>query len=370
MPTEDQNTMPTAASVMPEANAQGEQTPVPMNVQTGSPDLIDDVSDGANATAEAPMDSRVNNMADAKMAFAQLLAAASQQNAQPEASPAPENPDTTPEIPSQPEPTPDATAPMQQSAFEPMSKDSLREMLQEELQKAIAEGRAPNASREDMAGDMTGNIEPAEPLSNEQPSFNMPDITSDEFYSKISDDPGSAIMEVAEAIAAQKVAELQGRLQPLLDQSEMVQRNQRVQDAIKTFSDRGYDDFGRYRESMVNYLKQGDFNMEDPNAYELAYNRAKASELQSLNQQLSQQLTESQSQGRALVDYMQDPESINQMAQNEDVKKAVINEYLRGLSTGEKPQIISDATSNTPSGIAPQSPKSFREAGEMFKRML
>lgn len=380
METQNQN-LSNTVSIMPQTD-NGANTPVQMNVQTGTEGLIDDVANNATENNTSTTDASTTPSTSVRDAFAALLNSAKhdeppktqEQNTQPLESTAQNTSEgaaasSTLEtgetgVNTQVE----TNEPITQNAFNaPLDKESMRSILQEELQKAIDQGKVPAVSQQTFAADISdGNhtVEVQE-ITSEEPTLDLAEyIKSDDFYSKFSDDPGAAIMEVAESMSNQKNAELQKQLKPLLEQSKVIEKNRRVQDAIKQFADRGYNDFGKYRQSMVDYLKQGDFDMEDPNAYELAYNRAKVNDLEQLNAQLKT------TQGRTLADYVSDPASRETMAQDENVKRIVINEYLKNLSSGEKPKVISDSTSNTPTGNAPVKAKSFKEAGEMFKKMF
>ena len=115
---------------------------------------------------------------------------------------------------------------------------------------------------------------------------------------------------------------------------------------------------------MLRFLKSGDYAMDDPEAYEKAYNSAKINKLEALNRQLAE------TQGRTLADYMKDESSLGQMAQNDQVKKMVIEEYLKELSGGGKPQVINDSTGNHPSAISSSKAGSIDEAAKMFKKMI
>ena len=377
MPTQNQN-LPDTVSIMPQTD-NGADTPVQMNVQTGTEGLIDDVANDATENNTSTTDASTTPSTSVRDAFAALLNSAKhdepprtqEQNTQPLESTAQntsEGAAASSSLETEVDAQQEMSEPITQNAFNaPLDKESMRSILQEELQKAIDQGKVPAVSQQTLAADISdGNHEiEVQETTSEEPTLDLAEyIKSDDFYSKFSDDPGAAIMEVAESMSNQKNAELQKQLKPLLEQSKTIEKNRRVQDAIRQFADRGYNDFGKYRQSMVDYLKQGDFDMEDPNAYELAYNRAKVNDLEQLNAQLKA------TQGRTLADYVSDPASRETMAQDENVKRIVINEYLKNLSSGEKPQVISDSTSNTPTGNAPVKAKSFKEAGEMFKRMF
>lgn len=244
--------------------------------------------------------------------------------------------------------------------------------IEEAVKNAVANGQLRDLSQNDMAQNIS-DMQDSSHISEDNAAIDNTaedtedaalDIDSPEFYEKFSNDPGQAILEVADALSNKKMKELTTKLQPVLEQSEKLQQQKNIQDAIKQFASNGHEDFADYKDDMINILKNGQFKMDDPSAYESAYSSAKINRLQALNDQLSQ------NQGKTLNDYFQDNDSILQMAQNDDVKKAVIEDYLQGLSKGGTPQLISGGVANTPTAMPKNKVSSIKEASNLFKQMM
>lgn len=271
----------------------------------------------------------------------------------------------------------DVNAPITPDSPVPNQAD-IQRMVTEAVNNAVANGQLPDLSANDFAansnygiGDPTqtnllegidGNV-PSTPEGMEIDTVvntGIPDIESDEFYEQFTDNPGMAIMDIANAIAAEKIGELIHQIQPLIDESNKVQFRNRVQDAIKSFTADGHEDFSNYRDDMVAYLNEKDLPMDDPASYERAYNNAKISALERMNQQLTE------TQGRTLADYMSDDSSFNEITSNSKVKERIISDYLNELSNGASPQVISSSSGNAPDATEPKKASSIKEAGKMF----
>lgn len=339
-----------------------------MNVQPSGGGLIDDVANGNAQNMNPPLQN--NSLDDAKNAFSQMLAgmntddntAAQPEMAQPAAG---EGTDQAAEkseaypgvIPVQPDANPQM----------PFSMDDITARIQEAVQNAVENGQLADLSQNDLAAQAMSSA-PQEDLSVEEApaeeAIQVPDIQSDEFYEKFAENPGQAIMEIASALSEEKIRGLTEKLQPLMEQSEVIRKNQNIRDAIKQFAQDGHEDFAEYKDGMLEILKNGEYAMDDPSAYERAYSRAKIDKLQALNDELTR------TQGRTLADYMSDDEALGQMAGNEKLRKMVIEDYLKGLSQGEKPQMITGSTGNYPSATLSTKASSIDDAARMFKKMI
>ena len=252
---------------------------------------------------------------------------------------------------------------MQQNFVPTFNMDEISSRIEAAIQNAVKNGQLQDLSSNDMATSVR-NDEEIVGNDDEGEEIKLPDIESDEFFDKFTENPGAAIMEIANAQSAMKMKELMQTLQPIMKQNEIVKHNQNVRDAIRLFSENGHEDFPEYKDDMISFLKSGDYKMDDPEAYEKAYNHAKINKLEQLNRQLAE------TQGRTLADYMNDDNSLNEMANNEKVRDMVINEYLRGLSEGGKPQVISGESGNRMVASGRTKIDSINDAGKLFKKML
>lgn len=302
----------------------------------------------------------------------------------------PQAPQPAPQAPpmgmQQGQPTQDMNAPVTQNSPMP-DMNMIRSMAENAVNQAVANGQLPDLTANDFAANANYGMpntedvgatppNPMEGVNGEVPTSpegmeidtvvmnGIPDINSDEFFESFTDNPGQAILDIANAMAAQKVGELTQQIQPLIDESNKVQFRNRVQDAIRSFSENGHEDFSQYREGMVDFLNGSDLPMDDPVSYERAYDKAKISALEKMNQELTR------TQGRTLADYMSDDDSIDQISQNEKVRGKVINDYLTRLSNGETPQVITESAGNSPVATEPKRADSMKEAGKMFLQRL
>lgn len=373
----------------------------------GTP-LIDEVTgSGIDPNTNQPISNNDggNPMQSARNAFAQAFNEA--QNPTPPMPPQGMTPQTPPMNQPAPQPAPspapsvppmgmqtpvgqpgqiDPNAPGNVSAPMP-DMNMIRSMAENAVNQAVANGQLPDLTANDLAANANYGMPNMDAAAGEQPNpmegvdgtvpgtpegieidtvvtNRIPDINSDEFFESFTDNPGQAILDIANAMAAQKVGELTQQIQPLIDESNKVQFRNRVQDAIKSFSENGHEDFSQYRQGMVDFLNGSDLPMDDPVSYERAYDKAKISALEKMNQELTR------TQGRTLADYMSDDDSINQISQNEKVRGKVINDYLNRLSNGETPQVITESSGNSPVATEPKRAGSMKEAGKMFLERL
>ncbi len=366
IPADAMNTVPGGVQNAAPAAEGSVQQMNNVNVQPSGEGLIDDVANGNMQNTNQPLHN--NSLDDAKNAFSRMLAGMDTEGdtaAQPTAGEGDKevqavlNNEAYPGvIPVQPEGNPHA----------PFSMDDITEKIQEAVQNAVANGQLADLSQNDLAAQAM-NFTPQDDLAAAEANpaeeaVLVPDIQSEEFYEKFTENPGQAIMEIASALSEEKIRGLTQKLQPLMEQSEVIRKNQNIRDAIKQFAQDGHEDFADYKDGMLEILKNGEYAMDDPSAYEKAYSRAKIDKLQALNDELSR------TQGRTLADYMSDDDALEQMAENEKLRKMVIEDYLKGLSQGEKPQMITGSTGNYPSAAHSTKASSIDDAARMFKKMI
>lgn len=332
-----------------------------MNVQMDS-GLIDEGVAGAENSTETPASTGNDSMLDAKNAFAALLS--KEGNVQP-------NEPTQPNEPVQPQNAslntdlPDISSVLPNGGTEPQNGMPVMPELSEIIKDAVAQGMRQGIISDSSIPDVANALTPeptSEPEYDEE--FEMPDFESDEFYAQFTDNPGKTMADLAQRAADQREKVLLQKLKPLLDQSEQMMANQKIQEAIQQFATQGITDLADYKDDMVAIIRENGYPTDEVNSYNLAYGKAKSSRLEALNAELRA------TQGRTLADYMDDEESISQMAQNEKVKQQVIQEYLSGLSNGKSPQVISDGAGVSPAAIKPTKASNFREASEMFRKLF
>lgn len=331
-----------------------------MNVQNpvqASAELIDDVSNGEVSNQnQQPLE---NNIRAAREKFMSMLSDTNDDTTQNEMVMNTDGAQVVEQMPM------DHNNPMEttQQNFTPsFNMDEISSRIEAAVQNAVRNGQLQDLS----SNDIVASVEDHNKMGGDEDEkdIELPDIESEEFFDKFTENPGAAIMEIANAQSAMKMKELMKTLQPIMEQNEIVKHNQNVRDAIKRFSENGHEDFPEYKDDMISFLKNGEYRMDDPEAYEKAYSFAKINKLEQLNKQLTE------TQGRTLVDYMGDDESLSKMASNEKVRDMVINEYLKGLSEGGKPQVISGESGNRTVASGRAKIHSINDAGKLFKKML
>lgn len=351
---------PTSGQFAQQAQAP-ENSDFSVNVQNpaqASAELIDDVSNGnVSNQNQQPLE---NNIRAAREKFMNMLSNTNEDTIPNEMVMDTNDAQAAEQIP---QASSNPTEPMQQNFVPTFNMDEISSRIEAAIQNAVKSGQLQDLSSNDMATSVR-NDEEIVGNDDEGEEIKLPDIESDEFFDKFTENPGVAIMEIANAQSAMKMKELMNTLQPIMKQNEIVKHNQNVRDAIRLFSENGHQDFPEYKDDMISFLKSGDYKMDDPEAYEKAYNYAKINKLEQLNRQLAE------TQGRTLADYMKDDNSLNEMANNEKVRDMVINEYLRGLSEGGKPQVISGESGNRMVASGRTKIDSINDAGKLFKKML
>lgn len=355
-----------------------------VNVQQQNAGLIDDVTDGnfETGTNQQP----INSLDDASNAFLRILqgggtgeGTGEQPIVEPEPTGAPteeptategaNNSDTT--IPPTEGTEPNTTPPISTG----LDESQLQSMINDAIQREIQNGNLADLSAQDMTSQLNGldrqqpieSTADNEPQPQDEPEL---DVNSDEFFEMFSENPTEAIDKLTNARVQQKLAPLLEKLEPLLEQSQRAQENKNIIDTIKAFGSE-YPDFGEYNDDMIKILNEGDFPKNDINSYRNAYQTAKNNRLAGQVEQLQNQLAESeQNRGKTLDDYLKDADSFDSLRHNENLKKAIVEDYIKDLSKGGTPQMISSGGSAQPNAMPADKPKDFRDAGEKFKKML
>ena len=323
--------------------------------QEGPEDLIDAVQDGTATDMKGkPF---VNTLKSAKEAFAQMLQQAE----------AGETPESTPSM----QDNPALTAVEQPETIEPgdgekavpaenqapdvspapAEQRSIEEMISAAVQKVLGQ----NGPAESEAQSEEQNPEAADEIV-------IPDINSDEFYEQFTENPGEAIQKIADAMSEKKLREFKAQIQPLIEQSDQLRNQQKATEAIRKFAENGYDDFQDYKDDIVRFMQERGLAIDDPANYESAYNFSKARRLQAENDGLRQQ------NSKTLDDYLNDSDSLNKMSANEQVKRMVIEQYLKSLQDGQSPQIITGGANNSPNATPKNEIGSIKEATRLFRQ--
>ena len=348
--------------------------------QDGTPELNDDVTKSTDEQAEQVSEAKqqqYHNLNQASSAFGQMFAdAVSNPEVEHKVS---TNPilDSTATTPS---PVPDVETLVQSADNEPdnqavppvqnpqpynnMPAYNSNNMNPDMMNAEIAQ---INSMINDLDGNQQDMNAPEEPEKTAEELLNDY-INSDEFYDKFAENPGQAIIEVANRISSDREGHLTERLKPLLDQADQIRAKNQTVDAINRFVQMGngaYDDFGDHIDGITNIIRSEGLDINDPLSYENAYGRVKASDLQ-------RKLDEANAQrGRTLDDYFSDDDAMERMANNDGVKSRVITAYLKGLDEGASPQVINNSSgSEAPAATPANKISNFRDAREAFEKQF
>lgn len=205
-------------------------------------------------------------------------------------------------------------------------------------------------------------VPPAEQPPEEPAEEDLP-FDMDAFY----DDPGKAIAEAinkaSDKKAAAAIAEMEGKLKPLLDQSKAAQLKETVRGVVNGFlSDT--DDGNEYMQDVIEYIKQNNLDPSNPQSYVDGYRLAKIGRLDGKVKELEA------NRGKSLDDYLADEASVGQIVANEAIKKRIIENYLSGLRDGEKPAVIGGEGTGQFPAQPRNNPHTLRDAGQLLRRDL
>lgn len=370
-----------------------------INVQRQDAGLIDDVTDG-NFETNTNNNQPINSLDDASNAFLRMLQGGNSSNA--DNSNADDNvnaEDSASATATEPTANGETNNNSDDNTQEPQTDDTkpdtkpqpnvgldeshIQSLINDAIQREIQNGNLPDLSAQDMTSKLAnlGQQQQQQTMNNtadegtqqhadkkeEEPDI---DINSDEFFEMFTENPTEAIDKLTNVRVQQKLAPILEELEPLLEQSKKAQENKNIIDTVKAFGSE-HPDFGEYNDDMLKILNEGNFPKNDINSYRNAYQTAKNNRLAGQVEQLQNQLAESeQNRGKTLDDYLGDTDSFNSLRQNENLKKAIIEDYIKALSKGGQPQMISSGGSTQPNAMPADKVNNFREAGEKFKTML
>lgn len=187
-----------------------------------------------------------------------------------------------------------------------------------------------------------------------------PEMSREELQDKYYDNPLDVVEQLASKMADEKVQAVMDQLQPLLEKAKIAQERQSITDVITNFME-NTPDAREYMDEMVPYIKENGLDPNDINSFVNTYRDMKLARQGNLINQLSQ------NQGKSLEDYLGDEESLAKILDNDNIKSKIIENYLKDIQNGAKPQTISSGGSVQAVGTEPNKPQTFKDASEMFK---
>lgn len=185
-------------------------------------------------------------------------------------------------------------------------------------------------------------------------------VDSDEFLEMFADNPGKAIETIANQIADGKVkgqlSELTDRMRPVLDQADMLKLREESASVFNEFAGE-HPDVSNYAEKMAQLITERGVPINERRSFEDAYKDAKLEDLEA-------------NKGKSFDDYLGDDNYRQQIFGNEDIKKQIIEDYLKELQDGGTPRVISDGGGTRPTATSPKSNNSIKDAGKIFASRL
>jgi hypothetical protein len=195
-----------------------------------------------------------------------------------------------------------------------------------------------------------------------EPQNNVPEIDDDEFMERFSENPVQAVMELANRIADDKVkaeiTSLGEKIQPLLDESEKIAFQNKVKETVMEFAQKeDFADAQKYFPQMAQIIREKGLPQDDVNTYVYTYKDVALQDLRS-------------KQGKSLDDYLADDNGVSKVIDNPKIRDAVIEQYLRQIQSGAKPQVITGGGNSTPAATPPTDIRTFADAQKAFKSQL
>ena len=248
----------------------------------------------------------------------------------------------------QPEPTANAAT---MEDIETAKKDVLAQIL--DLARADAETKAE------------GEVPSGEPLPEE---FN-----EEEFLDKFSDNPAKAIKEMATNIADKQSKTqfdaLLAKLQPLIQQSQIVEQREKVRGYVDKLIKDNPDAKELFPE-IAAYIKENQLAPDDERSYMDGYKTSKLSRQDKTIGERDATIKELQNSGKSLDDHLTDEESILKMLGNKDVAERFVTQYLEGIDSGARPATITSGGGTLPPAQPRTKLNSVKEAGSAFEKSL
>lgn len=173
---------------------------------------------------------------------------------------------------------------------------------------------------------------------------------NEEFLENFYANPMQAVMELADKIATKRVEPYQQRLDAASKAADMSKRVGDFQAATPDYND--------YVEDMIQILESKPHLQDQADALEVAYKMAKAD-------RLSQQPS-------TLEDFLSQEGAIDKIMGNDQVKKAIIQNYLKDVKNGngELPTLVGPQGGGSSAINNPESPKTLKEAGALFRKAM
>lgn len=195
-----------------------------------------------------------------------------------------------------------------------------------------------------------------------EPQNNVPEINDDEFMERFSENPVQAVMELANKIADEKVkaeiTSLGEKIQPLLDESEKIAYQNKVREVVAEFAKQeDFADAQKYFPQMAQTIREKGLPQDDLNTYVNTYKDLALQDLRS-------------NRGKSLDDYLADDNEVSKVISNPKIRNAVIEQYLKEIQSGAKPQVITGGGNSTPAATPPTDIRTFADAQKIFKNQL
>jgi hypothetical protein len=118
-----------------------------------------------------------------------------------------------------------------------------------------------------------------------------------------------------------------------------------------------FADAQKYFPQMAQIIREKGLPQDDVNTYVNTYKDVALQDLRS-------------KQGKSLDDYLADDNEVSKVIDNPKIRDAVIEQYLRQIQSGAKPQVITGGGNSTPAATPPTDIRTFADAQKAFKSQL
>lgn len=188
------------------------------------------------------------------------------------------------------------------------------------------------------------------------------EIDNDAFMEEFSENPVQAVTNLANKLADQKVKQemlvLTEKMKPLLDKSEELAFEESVKAVVSEFASKEeFADAESFYPKMAEIINAKGLPKDDINTYISAYKDAALEAARA-------------GQGKSLDDYMADENEFSKITSDPKVREAIINQYLKELASGQKPQVITGGSTIQPAATPPTEFKTFADAKNAFRKQL
>lgn len=170
---------------------------------------------------------------------------------------------------------------------------------------------------------------------------------NEDFMNKFYENPTQTLQELAQNIAAEQV-------KPIQQHYENQQKAIAMESQIKQFASQ-VPDFQEYAGDMAQIIDNNPYLNDAPNALEVAYKMAKG---------------ERAAQPQSFEQMLADPNNIQKIIQNEEIKKMFLSNHMSEIKQGQPPIGVGSSSGGQTNITPPNEPKSIQDSTKAWLSTL